>query len=176
MRSNVDSVLMSLPWVLIYVKGCPVPYNFRYLPLVWRSYQPSCLLPSRPCLYSKIRCLYMPMYVSPAPLYNISYVVFTTYIVCTSPWCGEIIFPHACCRPDRVCIAIEWVSCWWWIYCLRRQSLGMNGLSLCFSRSVWRMLSTASVLLCIYLSHSVYAVHFCRYADDAAVSAMYVRT
>ena len=148
MTVNVDAALMTLLtaylypsvyavkcWccaddaaeVLIYVKGWPVQYNFRcvYLPLVWRSYQPSCLLPSRPCLYSKIRCVYMLIYVSRCPvLYNVSYVVFTTYAVCTSPWCGEIIFPRACFRADRVCVAIEWVSCLWLIYCLRHQTLG----------------------------------------------------
>ena len=118
MRSSVYCVLMTLLWVLIYVKEWPVLYNLRcvYLPLVWRSCRPSCLLPSRACLYSKTRCVYSTTVIS--------YVVFTTYAVCTSPSCGEIIFPHACCRADRVCIAIEWISCSWLIYCLRRQILG----------------------------------------------------
>ena len=46
MRSNVDSLLITLLWVLIYVKGWLVPYNFRcvYLPLVWRSCQPLMLV------------------------------------------------------------------------------------------------------------------------------------
>ena len=40
------------------------------------------------------------------------------------PWCGEIIFPYASCRTDRIFIAIEWVSCLWLFFCLRRQTLG----------------------------------------------------
>ena len=153
MRSIVDAVLMTLLWVLTFVKGWPVTYNVRcaYLPLVWRSYEPPCLLPSKPCLYSKMRSLYMLIYVSPAH-YNVSYVVFTTYIVCTPPWCGEFIFPHACCRPDRVFIAIEWVSCLWLIYCIRRQTLGDERVVFMFiGERVANVVNRKWASVCIYI-------------------------
>ena len=168
MRSHVYPVLMTLLWVLIYVKGWPVPYIFRcvYLPLMRRSYQPSCLLPSRPCLYSEIRCVYMLIYVSRCPvLCNVSYVVFTTYAVCTSRWCGEIIFPHVCCRAHLVCIAIKWGSCLWLIYCLRRQTLGNEWVVFFFLAE--RMANGVnSKRAPVYVSFSFYlpgyAVKFCR--------------
>ena len=156
MRSNVDAVLMTLLWLrysnvyvgVLYRTTC---MHCVYLPLVWRSYQPSFLLPSRPCLYIKIRCVYMLIYVSRCPvLYNISHVVFTTYIVCTSPWCGEILFPHACCRPDRVCIAIEWVSCLWLIYVLRRQTLGDEWVVFYVSHGAYDECFQQQVRSCVY--------------------------
>ena len=129
---------------------------------------PSYLLPSRACLYSKTRCVYSTTVIS--------YVVFTTYAVCTSPSCGEIIFPHACCRADRVCIAIEWISCSWLIYCLRRQILG--GERVVFMLLADRMTNAVNrkcaPVQYIFLTLPGYAVNFCRYANHPAVSAIYV--
>ena len=182
MRSNIDAVLMTLLRVLIFVKGWPVLCNFRcvYLPLVWRSYQPSCLLPFRPCLYSKIRCMHMLIYVSGCPV--LSYVVFTTYAVCTSPWCGEIIFPYACCRVDRVCIAIYLVMSIMLVINLLSQASNSWGWADCLFMFLAERMANAVNLKCAPVNTSFsfylpgYAVKFWRYADHAAVSAIYVRT
>ena len=85
MRSIVDSVLMTLVWVIIYVRGWPVPYNFRLCT------SPCCGDLTNPQTCCRPGRLYTAKHVVCTCLCTVAMYCYTT--------CRTLCLPHTSCLP-----------------------------------------------------------------------------